>query len=114
MNTQGQAAEQLAADYLQRQGLRLLSRNFSCRFGEIDLIMQDATTLVFIEVRQRKSRAFGGAGASITAAKRQKLMLAAQTYLQQHGDAACRFDAILIEGALQENSIEWLRNVFDA
>ena len=71
----GHQAEQLALDYLQSHGLRLLERNFRGRFGEIDLIMLDGHTLVFIEVRLRKSKNFGGAEQSITASKQNKLIL---------------------------------------
>lgn len=107
----GAAAEDQAADYLQRQGLRLLARNWRCRLGELDLIMRDGETLVFVEVRSRASAAFGGAGASITPAKQAKLIRAAEHFLlRQAHRGACRFDAILIEG----DKLQWLRNAFEA
>lgn len=113
----GLAAEKLAETFLINRGLKLVSRNYHCRFGEIDLIMQDAKTLVFVEVRFRKNAQFGGAGASITPQKMQKLSLTAQHYLQTnnqtHGNQPCRFDAILMD-AVDAQSIEWVRNAFDA
>ena len=111
-NNAGLEAEKLAATFLMKHGLKLVTQNYHCRFGEIDLIMQDAKTLVFIEVRLRSNAKFGSAGASITPQKQQKLIATAQHYLQQHGDTACRFDAILMDKAdLQQ--IEWIRNAFE-
>lgn len=107
----GAAAEDRAADYLQRQGLKLVARNWRCRQGELDLVMRDGNTLVFVEVRSRASAAFGGAGASITPAKQAKLIRAAEHFLlQQAHRGACRFDAILIEGG----QLQWLRSAFEA
>jgi putative endonuclease len=107
----GEAAEQFAADFLQRQGMKITLRNYRCRFGEIDLIAQDGKTLVFIEVKSRRAENFGGAAASITHDKRDKLLRAARHYLAQHGKAPpCRFDAVLIRG--EPPQIEWIRNAF--
>ncbi|MDA8258956.1 MAG: YraN family protein [Betaproteobacteria bacterium] len=116
MNTRqakGAAAEQLAADYLQRQGLRLLERNFRVRGGEIDLVCRDGKTTVFVEVRLRSRGDFGGAAASITAAKQARLILAARHWLLRHGETPCRFDCILLED-LESKNIEWLRDAFTA
>jgi len=108
----GAQAELLAADYLQRRGLQLVETNYRCRFGEIDLICRDRDTLVFVEVRLRGTEAFGGAGASITARKQHKLVLAARHYLQQLRTLpACRFDVVLLR-SLQDKDIEWIRNAF--
>ncbi|MBM3350384.1 MAG: YraN family protein [Betaproteobacteria bacterium] len=107
----GQIAEQLAATFLQKKGLTLVERNFRCPYGEIDLIMRDHCILVFIEVRLRKNDQFGGAAISITPAKQQKLTRTAQRYLQIHGEAPCRFDAILMQ-ATKLDAIEWIRNAF--
>lgn len=110
--TAGKRAEDLAAAYLQARGLSILERNYHCRFGEIDLIARDGDSLVFVEVRSRRSSAFGGALASITAAKRQKLVAAARHYLSGRTRVpACRFDALLIEG--EPARIEWLRGVIE-
>ncbi|WP_373976168.1 YraN family protein [Chitinibacter sp. SCUT-21] len=107
MNDKGLAAEQLAAQYLTEQGLRMVASNWSCRHGEIDLIALDGSQLVFIEVRQRRSKQFGGAAASITPAKQAKLWASAQLYLQSiKSTPACRFDAICIDG----QTISWLKN----
>jgi len=112
MNTLGSAAEQLAADYLQQQGLTMITSNYRCKFGEIDLVMREAKTLVFIEVRLRSNPRFGNAAASITPAKQQKIARTAEHYLQQHGNSACRFDAVVMDKADTHN-IEWIRNAFD-
>jgi putative endonuclease len=109
----GAAAEQLAATYLQSQGLKLLASNYRCRFGEIDLIMRDGKETVFVEVRLRSHTAFGGAAASITAAKQQKLTRTAEHYLMEHGAGPCRFDAVLLD-SLTTNNITWLKNAFEA
>ena len=112
MNPCGEQAEKLAAIYLQKQGLKLLSQNYRCRYGEIDLILKDAQTLVFAEVRLRKSANFGGAAASITAHKQSKLVRTAQHYLgMQHNPPPCRFDVVLLD-ALADNHIEWIQNAF--
>jgi putative endonuclease len=116
-NNAGLEAEKLAATFLANHGLKLVMQNYHCRFGEIDLVMQDAKTLVFVEVKLRSSSQFGGAAVSITPQKQQKLILSAQHYLQQYvknqSQTACRFDAILMNKA-DLNHIEWIRNAFDA
>ncbi len=107
----GSQAELVAAQYLQAQGLKLLARNYYCRFGEIDLILQDGAALVFAEVRLRGNASFGGAGASIDAAKQTRLAKAAQHYLSALPHVPpCRFDAVLFD---QAGNIEWLRNAFE-
>ncbi len=113
MKGDGALAEKLAAAYLQKNGLVLLESNFSCRFGEIDLILQDADVMVFAEVRLRKNADFGGAAASITPAKQARIMKAAQLYLQTLSrQPACRFDAVLLDG-LDTNRIQWIKNAFE-
>ena len=111
----GALAEDRALAHLQAAGLRLLERNYRTPGrggGEIDLILRERdATLVFVEVRSRTSRAFGGAGASITSSKHRRLIFAAQHYLLRlNPPPPCRFDAVLIEG----DSIQWLRAAFDA
>jgi len=101
----------MAADFLSSRGLVLLVRNYRCRLGEIDLIARDSDTLVFVEVRLRTSAAFGGAAASIGAAKRARMTRAARHYLATLGrEPACRFDALLLD-ALDPARIEWLRDI---
>lgn len=120
-NNAGLEAEKLAATFLASHGLKLVTQNYHCRFGEIDLIMQEAKTLVFIEVKLRSSDQFGGAAASITPKKQQKLILTAQHYLQTHhqnmDEPACRFDAILMNRKdlkpTDLQHIEWIRNAFE-
>jgi putative endonuclease len=108
----GARAEELAARFLARHGLDVVARNFRTRYGEIDLIARDGATLVFVEVRLRTSRRFGGAVASITAAKRERLRLAASLYLAQLGrEPPCRFDALLLDDVANDR-IQWQRDVF--
>lgn len=107
----GDAGEDRALQYLQQQGLKLVERNFRCKGGEIDLIMQEQATLVFVEVRKRATGKFGGAAASVTPAKQARLVIAAQTFMQRcRITPACRFDVVAIEG----NKLDWLINVIDA
>jgi putative endonuclease len=108
--SRGREAEALAARHLERRGLREIQRNFRIRGGEIDLICRDGKTLVFVEVRQRSRADFGGAGASITAGKRRRIVLAAQHYLLAQPDCDCRFDCVLIDG----DQLEWIKNAFAA
>lgn len=107
----GRAAEDMAASFLVRRGLKLVSRNFRVRGGEIDLICDDGSTLVFVEVRLRRNNNFGGAAASITQRKQQRIILAARYWLSQHGDRNCRFDCVVMD-APDESRIEWIRNAF--
>ncbi len=112
--TPGARAEQWVMRYLQQQGLQLLAQNYRCRFGEIDLIMQDGATLVFVEVRLRRHAAFGGAAASIDALKQQRIIHTAQHYLASLARMPpCRFDAVLMDDA-EGHNLQWLKNAFDA
>ncbi len=110
--------EERARRFLQRQGLRLLEKNFRSRFGEIDLIMADGDTLCFVEVKYRESLGYGGAAATIPPSKRQKLIKTALFYLAGHrrrGQQPMRFDALLIQrGSDGNDEIEWIRNAFYA
>lgn len=107
----GPAAEALAAEFLQARGLAIVERNYRCRGGEIDLIARDGETLIFVEVRMRSGAAFGGAAASITAAKRRRLAFAALHYLARlDREPPCRFDAVLLAG-LDPRRIEWLVDI---
>lgn len=107
----GKLAEELAADYLQGRGLRLIARNYRCRLGEIDLILADGDALVFAEVRLRRNPAYGGAAASVTAAKRQRILGAARHYLSGRPERPCRFDVIVLD-ALDPDRIEWIKDAF--
>jgi putative endonuclease len=108
----GDAAEDAALAHLLRHGLELVERNFRCKGGEIDLIMRDGATLVFVEVRARASRSHGGAAASVTPAKQRRLIAAAQHFLQRHSPMPppCRFDVVGFDGA----RMDWLRNAIEA
>lgn len=132
----GAQAELAAARYLQQRGLQLVVQNYHCRFGEIDLILQDGETLVFAEVRLRSSKDFGGAAASIDARKQRKLICTAQLYLSTLAHIPpCRFDALLLKSPsaqarlplqpaalkdkdppreFQDSDIEWIKNAFGA
>ena len=113
----GKDAELQALKHLQQQGLRLLAQNWLCKRGELDLVMLDGDTVVFVEVRYRKHAQWGGALASIDERKRQKLILAAQFFLlseQRWADAPCRFDVVAIQRTPHGTAdLHWLRNAFD-
>lgn len=113
----GQQAEELAAQHLSAHGLRVIERNVRCRGGEVDLICLDGGTVVFVEVRLRSNARFGGAAESITAAKRRRILIAAQWWLngagRRFGAAPCRFDAVLLD-SLDDARINWLPAAFDA
>ncbi|WP_028389380.1 YraN family protein [Legionella fairfieldensis] len=109
----GFAAEQQARAYLVSQGLKWLESNYRCRWGEIDLIMKDKTCLVFIEVRARLSSSFGGALASVTFGKQQKLLKTASHYLMLkkiQDKQPVRFDVIGLQGP--DSQVDWIQNAF--
>ncbi len=111
----GDAAETAALAVLEQAGAILLARNARYSVGELDLIVLDGDTLVFVEVRQRKSDAFGGAAASLDARKQRKCALAAQCWLKQNPRYAampCRFDAVLFNGLEPNWQFQWLKNAF--
>ena len=104
----GRDAEARTLAFLEQQGLTLIEKNFRCRAGEIDLIMRDAQTLVFIEVRSRKDRRFGGAAASVGPVKQQRLWRTAAFYLLRYRKPpACRFDLVAIES----EDLRWMKNI---
>ncbi len=106
----GHAGEDAAQAYLEEQGLKLIQRNFRCRAGEIDIIMRDASTLVFVEVRLRNREDHVSGAESITRGKMRRLARTAEFYLQMYppaGEFECRFDVVSIG-----RSIEWIRNAF--
>jgi putative endonuclease len=107
----GSKAEQQALDYLQQQGLRLVCSNYRCKSGELDLVMKEAEVLVIVEVRYRKSEQFGGALASITWQKQQRIISATQHYviINKLSQAVIRFDVVAISG---DNRINWIKNAF--
>ena len=109
----GAQAEDLACAHLERAGLKLLARNYRCPQGEIDLVMNDRDALVFVEVRYRRSNAFGTPAETVGRHKQARLRAAAGHYLLAHAtDRACRFDVVAISG--HDARIEWLRDAFGA
>ena len=111
MNRAGARAEELCAQLLARAGLKLLARNWRCRLGEIDLVAEEAGTLVFAEVRLRRDARFGGAAESITAAKRARIVAAARLYLAGRAAMPCRFDVLLLD-SLAPARVRWIRDAF--
>ncbi len=107
----GNQAEDKALSYLTNKGYKLLQRNFTTKAGEVDLIMQDGESLVFIEVRYRKNADFGGAAASITHKKQQRIIKAALAYQQKHApQSSMRFDVVAIEGI--DDTLNHIINAF--
>jgi len=113
--TRGKDAENRACRYLQAHGLQLLHRNYRSNRGEIDLILQDTDSLVFVEVRYRRQPGFGSAAESVDWRKQSKLIACARHFMQAHPDTArqpCRFDVISVKGS--SSDIEWIQNAFIA
>ena len=112
----GAWAEGLACQHLLDRGLRLAKRNYRCRHGEIDLVMRDAATIVFVEVRLRSRTDFGSGAESVDARKQARLLSSAEHYLQRHATllADCRFDVVSIRRAANNYHLEWIRNAFTA
>jgi putative endonuclease len=112
----GYQAEIYAEKYLVKQGLSFIERNFRSKTGEIDLIMCDKSSLIFIEVRYRKNACFGGALASVDKRKQHKLIKTAQYYLICHpkyAKMACQFDVVAIQGDFStQPKLEWIKNAF--
>ena len=110
----GDAAEDRALAHLLGCGLKLVARNYRTPHrggGEIDLVMRDGATLVFVEVRKRASRAYGGAAASVSFTKQRRIVFAARHFLMRVAEPPpCRFDVVSVEGA----QIDWLKAAFDA
>jgi len=109
----GNEAEDQACQFLIQKGLILIQRNFATKLGEVDLIMQDGDVLVFIEVRYRKNRDFGGAALSVTPKKQKRIIKAALAYQQKNApQASMRFDVVAIEGEGSNKKIDWINNAF--
>lgn len=113
----GARAEQWACELLHRNGLKIKTRNYRTRRGEVDIIAEDGDTLVFVEVRLRANQKFGGAKESITPRKQRRIILASQQYLQQlpgGNSHACRFDTICIsqKPGATDHETEWIKNAF--
>lgn len=112
----GRAAEEAAARFLQTQGAQVLLRNYRCRCGELDIVARCGEELALVEVRSRSSEAFGGAAASVDAAKRRRLARAAARLLQERPDLArlrVRFDVMAVKDPLgRAPRFEWIKHAF--
>ncbi len=111
----GKLAEDFALEFLRQKSFQLIERNFRCKGGEIDLVMMDAQDLVFIEVRYRRSSAYGDGAESVDYFKQRKLRIAAETWLQRNQSATfkgCRFDVMSLSGYPPEFSVEWIGDAF--
>lgn len=114
----GQRAESLALQWLERRGLELVARNYRCRLGEIDLVMRDGATLVFIEVRYRRHSRYGSGLESVDPRKQQKLAHAASHFLasrRHYQTRPCRFDVMAgtaTAGEAHSVTWHWVRNAF--
>jgi putative endonuclease len=113
----GLDGERRARAYLESRGLRTVATNFRTRCGEVDLIMQDGNTLVFVEVRSRSRSGFASPAETIDGRKQKRLVMASERFLQSRGllnDVPCRFDAVLICGTGEDREFEWIRDAFEA
>jgi putative endonuclease len=110
----GHSAEEFARNYLEQQGLKFVAANYVCKYGEIDLIMNDGDFYVFVEVRYRESEKFGDGVASITKSKQSKLISAVKCYLLEcnlYDKVPCRFDVIAL-ATIPEHKLEWIKDAF--
>lgn len=115
----GDKVESLAQQWLDQQGLKLVTRNYRCRGGEIDLVMMDAEQLVFVEVRYRKDNGYATAAASVDWRKQKKLIHAARFFLMEHPDyqnRSCRFDVLATESHSGHYGPQWswIKNAFSS
>lgn len=113
MKALGDEIEHYVSCYLQQNGLKLVKANYSCKLGEIDLIMKDQETLVFVEVRFRKNENYGSGLETVTQKKQNKVKNAATCYLQQNNlydEIPCRFDVVSVSGSRRE--VEWVKDAF--
>jgi len=112
----GNESEELALAFLRKRGLRLVCRNFRCRFGEIDLVMRDHASLVFVEVRYRKPGRYASAATSVDGGKQRRLILTGSVFLAgapEFANSSVRFDVVALDGSSHRQSkIQWLRDAF--
>ncbi len=115
MRILGDYWENIAYNYLLEKKLKKVKKNFNCKAGEIDLIMKDKETLVFVEVKYRNNSAWVSALESVTKKKQKRIIKAAQMFLlknKQYKDRNCRFDVVSIQGEKQNPTINWIENAF--
>lgn len=114
----GLAAEDLAANHLTAEGARILYRNYRRRMGELDLVAREGSMLLVVEVRTRSSEAYGGAAASVSGAKRRRIVRVTRDLLQRHRELAglrVRFDVVVVRAhSAAEPRVEWIRGAFEA
>ena len=111
----GETTERVAAEWLQAQGLRLIARNQHAKGGELDLVMRDGDTLVFVEVRHRTDSRHGHPLETVNASKQRRLIQAARFYLLRNGlSCPCRFDVVGVTGTSPHLEFIWVRAAFDA
>lgn len=111
----GDSVESAARTHLEAAGLRAVASNATFRCGELDLVMREGDTLVFVEVRYRRAAGFGGGAASVDARKQHKLVRAAQAFLLAHpawANAPCRFDVVEADGPIDAPALHWIRDAF--
>ncbi|RDI98398.1 YraN family protein [Dyella solisilvae] len=116
MRAAGAVFEQRACTELQRAGLKLLARNYTTRYGELDLVMLDGGAVVFVEVRHRLTATRGDAAASVNRSKQAKLIQTAELWLAsqpQHAHRSCRFDVVTYDGPAEQVTMAWWRNAFE-
>lgn len=115
-HARGKATEEFAEKYLIQHGLIPIERNVHCRQGEIDLVMRDGDTFVFVEVKYRKNNHFGSAIEAISAAKQKKIKHCVAFFFHQANlneyNTPCRFDVIALEGNINQPQVTWLKNAF--
>ena len=111
----GKKSERLAAEYLKLKGYRIIETNYRCPVGEIDIIAREKGTLVFVEVKARRSSRFGSPKGAVTPAKQRKISMAALDYLKRSGknDARARFDVVAIDTETGRFDIEVVKNAFE-
>ena len=109
----GKAYEELAAAWLKARQCQIVTTNYRCRHGEIDIIARHGELWLFVEVRYRRQHSFGGPLASVTAQKQRRLQLAARHFAGRLGYwPDCRFDVLALSGPPQALQIEWIKNAF--
>jgi len=111
----GDKLEDFAAKQLTSEGLKIISQNYLCKMGEVDIIARDKNDLVFIEVRYRKSEQYGGSLASVDQKKQRRISMAASHYLQKHNltnKTACRFDVFAVTGISNHFEYQWIKAAF--
>ncbi|MCF6193292.1 MAG: YraN family protein [Kangiellaceae bacterium] len=111
----GDKLEDFAAKQLTIEGLKIISHNYLCKMGEVDIIAKEKNDLVFIEVRYRKSEQYGGSLASVDQKKQRRISMAASHYLQKHNltnKLACRFDVFAVTGIINHFEYQWIKAAF--